>query len=74
MTLSEFQRAVADEFGDSQGRALVRELVIRDLGGVTAQEAIDRGDSPAGVWRALCDEMDVPTPRRYGVGIAAPPQ
>ena len=73
MTLSEFQRAVADEFGDGQGRALLRDLVMRELGGGTPQQAIDRGDPPARVWRALCDEMDVPTPRRYGVGIATPP-
>lgn len=74
MTRSEFDRAVADEFGVTGGRTLVRDLVMRALGGVTAQEALSRGDTPAVVWRALCDEMDVAGPRRYGVGIAKPPE
>ncbi|MDR9434880.1 DUF3046 domain-containing protein [Pontimonas sp.] len=74
VTRSEFDRAVADEFGDTTGRTLVRELVMRALGGVTATEALGRGDAPAAVWRALCDEMDVAPPRRYGVGIATPPE
>ena len=73
MTLSEFQRAVADEFGDGQGRALLRDLVMRSLGDRTPQQALDSGQPPAAVWRALCEEMDVPQPRRYGVGIAEPP-
>lgn len=74
MTRSEFDRAVADEFGSTGGRTLVRDLVMRALGGVTAGEALSRGDSPAVVWRALCDEMDVADPRRYGVGVASPPE
>ncbi len=74
MTLSEFQRAVLDEFGDAQGRALLRDLVMRQLGHQTPQQALDAGQAPAVVWRALCEEMDVPQPRRYGVGIAVPPE
>lgn len=74
MTRSEFDRAVADEFGSTGGRTLVRDLVMRALGGVTAGEALSRGDAPAVVWRALCDEMDVADPRRYGVGVVSPPE
>ena len=74
MTLSEFQRAVTDEFGDGQGRALLRDLMVRALGDRTPQQALEAGVLPAVVWQALCVEMDVPDPRRYGVGIAAPPE
>jgi hypothetical protein len=68
---SEFDRAVADEF---QGRAtaVVTDLVLAQVGGRTAAEAIDAGVPPREVWLALCDELDVPAERRYGVGRIEP--
>jgi hypothetical protein len=68
---SEFDRAVADEF---QGRAnaVVTDLVLMQVGGRTAAEAIDAGVPPRDVWLALCDELDVPPERRYGVGRIEP--
>ena len=41
--LSEFWRAVADEFGEVYGRALVRDLVLSELGDLTAERAIAAG-------------------------------
>ena len=38
MKLSEFQRAVVDEFGSGYGQALLTDLVLGELGGRTAQE------------------------------------
>ena len=73
MTRSEFQRALVDEFGDYQSRALLRDLVIDSLGG-TGDEALGRGVTPKTVWTALCEAMDVPVHRRHGVGLAAPPE
>jgi hypothetical protein len=72
--LSEFWRAVADEFGEVYGRALVRDLVLSSLengsalGDVTAERAIAAGVPVREVWLALCADMDVPQQRRYGVG------
>ncbi|HQV81967.1 MAG TPA: DUF3046 domain-containing protein, partial [Ornithinibacter sp.] len=37
------------------------------LGGRTALEALDAGESPREVWLALCDAMDVPEERRHGL-------
>jgi hypothetical protein len=74
VTRSEFLIAVRDEFGDVQGRALMRDLVLGSLGGLTAQDALDRGLPAKTVWTALCEAMDVPTSRRHGVGLAHPPK
>lgn len=72
MTLSEFKRAVADEFGAAQGRVLCADLVIGALGSVTADEAIRDGADPRRVWLSLCDAMAVPEERRHGAGRPAP--
>jgi len=71
MRRSEFERAVQDEFG-AQASTLVRDLVLADVGGRTAVEALDAGVPPREVWLALCVETDVPAERRYGVGRLEP--
>jgi len=71
MRRSEFDRAVAHEFGGRAG-AVVTDLVLPQVGGRTAAEAIDAGVPPRDVWLALCEELDVPADRRYGVGRLEP--
>jgi hypothetical protein len=71
MRRSEFDRAVHDEFG-AQAATVVRDLVLSDVGGRTAVEALDAGIPPRDVWLALCVETDVPPERRYGVGRLEP--
>lgn len=72
MRLSEFERAVDDEFGDAYGRVLVRDLVISELAGRTAQQALAAGVPAREVWLALCRAMSVPPSRWYGVGLPDP--
>ncbi len=72
MRLSEFWLAVSDEFGADYGRVLTSDLVLGDLGGRTAQEALGSGQDAREVWLALCAAMDVPPNRRYGVGLREP--
>ncbi len=72
MRLSEFWLAVSDEFGADYGRVLTADLALGELGGQTAQQAIDRGVSAREVWLALCAAMDVPQHRRHGVGQREP--
>jgi hypothetical protein len=72
MKLSEFQRAIADEFGTQYGRTLVADLVLGDLGGRTAQQALDDGLPARDVWLALCRETGVPQSHWYGAGKPAP--
>lgn len=70
MRRSEFLRAVDDEFG-ARATSLTHDLVLTGLG-VTAAEALDAGVAPRDIWLALCDEVDVPAERRYGVGRLEP--
>lgn len=72
MRVSEFHRAVADEFGAAYGASVVKDVVIGALGDRTAKEALDAGVDAREVWLALCDAMDVPAERRYGVGRLDP--
>ena len=69
MRLSEFRIAVEDEFGAAYGRVVTRDLVLGDVGGLTAEQAIKAGVPPRAIWNALCDASDVPESRRYGVGL-----
>jgi hypothetical protein len=71
MKVSEFRRAVDDEFGEAHGRVLVNELVIDALGGRTAAAALQEGVPTAEVWTALCRANDVPPERWYGRGLPA---
>jgi hypothetical protein len=69
--LSEFQRAVRDEFG-SRAAAVVTDLTLAGVAHRTAAQALEEGVPPRTVWLALCAEMDVPESRRHGVGHLEP--
>ena len=72
MRLSEFRRAVTAEFGESFGAALMRDLVLDDLGNVTSEQALNAGAPARDVWLALCRANDVPETRQHGVGMREP--
>ena len=69
MKVSEFRRAVDEEFGETHGRVLTRELVLDELGGRTAERALAEGEQTARVWLALCRANDVPRERWHGRGL-----
>jgi len=71
MRAREFRTAVDTEFGP-RGSSLVHDLVIGELGGRTAQEAIDAGIDAGAVWVALCRASDVPPDRHHGAGLVSP--
>ncbi|MFG6443676.1 DUF3046 domain-containing protein [Microbacterium sp. P06] len=71
MRRSEFERAVADEFG-ARGDSLVSDLSLMAMNGRTAVEALADGAPPREVWLALCAETEVPADRRYGAGRLEP--
>ncbi len=74
MKLSEFRRAVAEEFGDAYGRVLTADTVLGALDGRTADEALGAGVPARDVWIELCRALDVPESRRRGAGRPAPPR
>ena len=71
MRLSEFRLAVSDEFG-AYGSTITRDLVLGDVGGLTADEAIAKGIPAREIWLALCRAADVPPARWHGVGQREP--
>lgn len=72
MRVSEFWLAVSDEFGAAYGRVLTQDLVLGDIGGLTAVQAITAGVPARAIWLALCEATDVPPERRVGVGQREP--
>jgi hypothetical protein len=72
MRLSEFRLAVEDEFGSSYGAVLLRDLVLGELDGLTAEQALSAGESARTVWFALCAATGVPRARWNSAGKPAP--
>jgi hypothetical protein len=72
MRLSEFWIAVTDEFGAVYGRTLAHDLVLGELGDLTAEQLLARGHGARETWLALCRAADVPESRWYGVGQRLP--
>lgn len=71
MRRSEFLRAVDAEFG-GRASSLVSDLILTQLSGLTADQALDAGVPPRDIWTALCVETDVPLNRRHGAGRLEP--
>lgn len=69
MRLSEFWRLMDDEFGSGYSQVLAEDLVLPDLSGRTAADALRSGESPKKVWLAVCEIQDVPPERRWGRDI-----
>ncbi len=68
--LSDFWRLMDDEFGSGYSRVLASELVLGELDGRSARDALDAGVEPRKVWLAICEKQDVPVSRRLGRDIA----
>lgn len=56
-----------DEFGEAYATSLARDHVIGRLGHRTVLQALEDGEKPRDIWVALCEDMDVPESRRFGV-------
>jgi len=69
MKLTEFRRAVAQEFGPGFGAVLTRDTVLLELGNRTADEALAAGVPTREVWLALCRVQEVPPERWHGAGL-----
>lgn len=71
MRLSEFRRAVEEEFGEAYAGVVLRDHWLTGLS-ATADEALERGVPARAVWLALCEEFQIPEPRRHGRGLLDP--
>ena len=52
------------QLGSSYGRVWADKHVMRELGGRTAAEALEQGESPKTVWRAVHASLELPAPER----------
>ncbi|MCM3885357.1 DUF3046 domain-containing protein [Frankia sp. R82] len=64
MRLTEFWARMNKQFGSSYAESFARDQVLAGLGGATVETALARGDDARTVWRAVCDEVDVPARER----------
>ena len=58
--LSDFWWRMERRFGESYARSLAADYRVSALG-ATVNEALERGDPPKAIWRAVCQELDVPS-------------
>ena len=62
----ELTQVVDDVLGPVQGRLLLSELVLGELGDRTGAAALADGVEPRVVWHALCDALGIPDSARWG--------
>lgn len=60
MRHTEFWDRLQQALGPAYARAWARNHVIGELGGRTAQEALDAGESPKEVWGAVWRILELP--------------
>ncbi|MBL7490174.1 DUF3046 domain-containing protein [Frankia sp. AgB1.9] len=60
MRLTEFWSRMNRQFGTEYAESVARDHVLGSLGGATVEGALARGDDAKVVWRAVCQEFDVP--------------
>ncbi|WP_131768250.1 MULTISPECIES: DUF3046 domain-containing protein [Protofrankia] len=64
MRLTEFWARMNKQFGSGYAESVARDHVVAGLGGATVDEALTRGDDVKDVWRAVCEEFDLPARER----------
>jgi hypothetical protein len=62
--LSEFWVRMDDHFGEGYARSVAHDHVLQSLGGRTVDEALQAGQPAKQVWRAVCEEFEVPARKR----------
>ncbi|GAA4939066.1 DUF3046 family protein [Actinomycetospora succinea] len=62
--LTHFRQLMDDEFGTVRAGSIARDHVFGGLRGRTVEQALEDGDEPRDVWRAVCAEFEVPVERR----------
>ena len=62
--LSEFWDRMRAQFGTGYAESVARDHVLPQLSGRTVEQALAAGVEAKVVWRAVCDEFDVPYARR----------
>jgi Protein of unknown function (DUF3046) len=62
--LSAFWTLMRNHFGAGYAESVAHDHVLAALGGLTVDEALAGGTDAKTVWRAVCEEFEVPAGRR----------
>jgi hypothetical protein len=62
--LSEFWDRMRAQFGTGYAESVALDHVLPQLSGQTVEQALAAGVDAKAVWRAVCEEFDVPKARR----------
>jgi hypothetical protein len=54
-----------EQFGAAYATSVARDQVIGLLGGRSILEALDAGENPKTVWRAVCEHFEIPVAQRH---------
>ena len=69
MRRSEFAELADHVFGPVLARTYTQDLVLEEIGGRSAAEALEHGVPVRAVWNALCDAMEVPDSARWEIPV-----
>ena len=64
MRITVFRRLMTEEFGRVRAEMLAKDHVLTALGGRTVDQALADGVPAKDIWRAVCDDFEVPVERR----------
>ena len=64
MRITVFRRMMTEEFGSLRAEMLAKDHVLASLGGRTVEQALAAGVPAKDIWRAVCDDFEVPAERR----------
>jgi hypothetical protein len=62
--LTDFWDRMRRRFGESYAESLARDHVLATLSGRTVEQALADGEDAKTVWRAVCEEFEVPARER----------
>jgi hypothetical protein len=60
MRLTEFWERMREQFGAAYAESVAKDFVLSALGGRTVNRALAEGEDAKLVWRAVCDQFNVP--------------
>jgi hypothetical protein len=58
--LTEFWRRMEHHLGPAYADSWARDQVLSGLGSRTVHEALQAGENPKVIWRAVCDALELP--------------
>jgi hypothetical protein len=64
MRLTDFWTRLEAQLGRSYARSWARDFVLSDLGGRSAQQALDAGVETRVVWEAVAEALELPRSAR----------